>query len=101
VSESGSRLLIDQCERDGGMTRCSIDRSTLTPREYVLKDHSGTSRFSLSLRNYGQLNGIVWPQTIEAVSDSGRILIELRDIEINGELPATAFHPAPRAELLQ
>lgn len=100
VTENGSQLLISQSQDEGTTMKCRVDRGTLTPREYALEDRAGVRRFELSLTDYGEFNKVVWPQRIEAVSDSGRILIELRDIEINGEIPDTAFHPAARAELL-
>jgi outer membrane lipoprotein-sorting protein len=100
VTESGSQLLISQRQDEGAIMKCWVDRGTLTPREYALQDRAGVRRFTLLLTDYGEFNNVVWPQRIEAISDSGRILIELRDIEINGEIPDTAFHPAARAELL-
>ena len=46
---------------------------------------------------YADFNGIAWPQRIQAVGPSGRITIDLSEIEINGELPPAAFRPPARA----
>lgn len=80
--------------------RCDVDRATLTPRRYLIFDEQGHQRFSLTLSQYRQFGQIVWPTRIIAVSDSGTVEVELRDLEINPELPATAFVPPHRAEKL-
>jgi len=79
---------------------CRIDRKTLTPREYEMRDANGHKRFTLKLDRYSTINGIAWPLRLEAISDRGKVLIELHDVEINGEIPADAFRPPARAEKL-
>ena len=101
IRESGAQLLLDQRRMDGTTLLCRIDRKTLTPRRYAIQDNTGTERFSLSLNRYIEIGGIVWPREIEAVSGNGSILIELHDIEINGEPPPTAFRPPARAEKVE
>lgn len=122
------RLFSKQPSDDSTTISCEIDRATLTPRRYTVNDSGGTARFTLTLSDYAEFplgNGgagfqpassrpstqdagskpalqkmIVWPRKIEAVSESGRILVELREVEINGDLPPAAFHPPARAEKL-
>jgi outer membrane lipoprotein-sorting protein len=101
VRADDGKLLITEPNDDGTTMSCGVDRKTLTPRRYVLKDRGGTIRVTLTLGNYGEFNGIAWPRTIEADSESGRIMIELREVEINGDIPPEAFHPPARAEKLQ
>jgi outer membrane lipoprotein-sorting protein len=101
ATEHGDRLLVLQANADGTVMTCDVDRKTLTPRRYVLRDDRGVQRFSLALSRYADFgNGIVWPRRIEAISESGQILIDLRDVEINGDLPPAAFRPPARAEKL-
>jgi outer membrane lipoprotein-sorting protein len=96
--EEGNRLILIHAEPDGMTMTCEVDRKTLTPRRYTLKDPKGATRFALVLSRYIEISGTVWPRRIEASSDSGRIRIDLRDVEINGELPPAAFRPPARAE---
>ncbi|HEY1629606.1 MAG TPA: hypothetical protein VGF52_07085, partial [Tepidisphaeraceae bacterium] len=96
ADESGPRLVLKQQTNDATIL-CEVDRKTLTARRYLLRDRQGQDRFTLTLSRYAQFNGIVWPRRIEAVSDAGRIVIDLHDVQINGELPASAFHPPARA----
>jgi outer membrane lipoprotein-sorting protein len=101
AEEYGDRLLVRQANADGTVMTCDVDRKTLTPRRYVLRDHRGVQRFALSLSRYADFgNGVVWPRRIEATSETGQILIDLREVEINGDLPPAAFKPPARAEKL-
>jgi outer membrane lipoprotein-sorting protein len=77
-----------------------VDRPTLTPRKYSMLDERGRTRFTLSLEQYRQFGQVVWPTKLTAVSESGTVEIELRDVEINPELEETAFVPPRRAEKL-
>jgi outer membrane lipoprotein-sorting protein len=79
---------------------CIVDRTTLTPRRYELIDDQGNRRFSLALDRYATVNNLVWPRRLVATSEQGTINIELREIEINGDLPRGAFVPPRRAERL-
>jgi outer membrane lipoprotein-sorting protein len=97
ADESGPRLILKQQADDGTTIVCEVDRKTLTARRYVLRDRQGQDRFTLTLSRYAEFNNIVWPRRIEAVSPAGRIVIDLHDVQINGELPPAAFRPPPRA----
>jgi hypothetical protein len=92
-----ARLILKRQTNDGATIVCEIDRESLTARRYVLRDGEGRERFTLTLSRYAEFNGIAWPRRIEAISPSGRILIDLHDVEINGALPSGAFHPPGRA----
>lgn len=93
-------LIVREKRPDGTTVVCHIDRSTLTARRYELLDEHGRKRFTLTLSDYADFHGVVWPRRIDALSDAGRILIELRDVEINEALPEAAFHHPARAEKL-
>lgn len=89
---------------DGAPTRgydsrlhCEVDRRTLTPRRYVYDD-SGQRQFELTLDRYRVVNGIPWPHRLVATGAMGRVVIEQRNVEINGELAPNAFVPPRRAE---
>jgi outer membrane lipoprotein-sorting protein len=102
AQEKGDQLLVRQENSDGTVMNCEVDRKTLTPRRYVLRDDRGAQRFALSLGRYMDFGGggIVWPRRIEASSETGQILIDLRDVEINGDIPPGAFKAPARAEKL-
>ena len=82
----------------GQTTVARIDRSTLTVREYRLIDAAGRTRFTLSLGQYHDFNGVIWPTRLVAQSDQGRIDVQLRDAEFNRTLPPRAFVPPHGAE---
>jgi hypothetical protein len=100
MEDRGSMLLIRDIRPDGSVLICQADRPTLTPRRYTLVDPRGISRFTLELDRYEIIGGIPWPKRLRALSDAGRIDVELRDVELNGELPEGAFVPPRRAEKL-
>jgi hypothetical protein len=97
AEDSVTRLILKQQADNGATIVCEVDRKTLTARRYILRNRDFQQRFQLTLSRYAEFNGIVWPQRIEAVGPSGSITIDLREIEINGELPSAAFHPPARA----
>jgi hypothetical protein len=101
LQERGNELVATRAEADGGRLVCVIDRRTITARSFKLVDANGRERFSLKLDRYAESNGRVWPRRIEAKSEEGgELRFELREVEINGELPAGAFRPPPRAQRL-
>jgi outer membrane lipoprotein-sorting protein len=93
---SGSHLLVTQPASDGMTLTATIDRDTLTVRRCALTDASGHERFSLTLDKYRVIGPTVWPSRIDADSDTGKISIEMRDVELN-DAPPTAFKPPARA----
>jgi hypothetical protein len=100
MRSTNDRLLVEKEQDDGTNIFCAIDRATLTPRVYRLVDPNGTTRFELTLDHYAQFDDIVWPTRVSAKSDRGEILINLKTVEINGEIPDRAFVPPRRAEKL-
>ena len=100
VKSSGRRLDVSKVDENGLTISCEIDRPTLTPRKYRMIDEKGTTRFTLTLDHYAQFGDNVWPRRVVAISDRGEIDIDLKSIEINGEIPEQAFKPPKRAEKL-
>ncbi len=100
VKSSGSELVVSKADESGANIFCEIDRRTLTPRKYRMTDDKGATRFTLTLSRYAQFGDAVWPQRVVAISDRGEIDIDLKSIEINGEIPELAFKPPRRAEKL-
>jgi outer membrane lipoprotein-sorting protein len=96
----GSKLLVRRVTPGEAVVVCEVDRQTLTPRKYSMLDDKGVTRFTLSLEQYRQFGPVVWPTKLAAISESGTVEIELRDVEINPELEAAAFVPPRRAEKL-
>ena len=97
ADDNGPRLVLKLAADNGATIICEIDRNTLTARRYILRDGEDWQQFTLTLSQYADFAGIPWPQKIEAEGPSGRITIDLNEIEINGELPSAAFHPPARA----
>jgi hypothetical protein len=85
---------------DGQRILCEVDRATLTPRLYTLIDPAGAQRLTLAEDRYKQINGISWPTRLVARSEGGTIVVEMSEIELNGDLPPGAFVPPRRAERL-
>lgn len=82
------------------MLRCDVDRRSLTPMRFTLLDTTGKPRFTLDLSDYRQIAGEPVPFRYVATSDDGRIIIALREVELNTDLPVGAFMPPKRAEKL-
>ncbi len=82
--------------------RCEIDRPTLTPRRFVVVDQGAGEATSseLLLDKYDTVNMIVWPMRMRLRSPTGEVMVRIREIEINGEIPAGAFVPPARAKAL-
>lgn len=83
---------------DGRRVTCRVDRLTLTPRDYEMRDVQGRRRFRFALSHYQPVHGIPWPMKLAARSADGDIEVRLKDVELNGELAPNAFKPPRRAE---
>ena len=97
IDKGGPRFVVERWI-DGKKIDREVERSTLTPRLYVLSDQSGVKRFTLSEQEYQVIGGIPWPTRLIARSDSGTIDLKLQDVELNAELPSAAFVPPRRAQ---
>src|SRR5437660_1751885 len=86
VRDAGAKLIGSSSQADA-VVRCEVDRRTLTPRKYVMLDPAGVMRFTLDLSDYRLLAGdIPFPFRYVATSDEGKIIVALREVELNGEL---------------
>ena len=99
TTRRGDTLLCSATIDDARVT-CEVDGQTLTPRRYVLRDPEGNERFSLTLSNYKVINDTPFAHRYTARSEFGEIIIETRDVELNGDLAPAAFTPPRRAEKL-
>ena len=98
--EGDTLFVVRRSEDDDNDTlTCEVDRRTLTPRRYVYE--SSADRFELRLDRYRDVNGIPWATRLVASSGAGRVTVEQREVEINGELATNAFTPPRRAEKRQ
>lgn len=99
VIDSGGPRFSIRTPLDQGQTMIAhIDRGTLTVRQYRLADPTGVTRFTLTPMDYRVIGTAIWPTRLIAQSDSGRIEVELRDVEINGNVSPQAFIPPPGAQ---
>ena len=96
----GDRKWLDVRRRlaDGRTIACRVDRATLTPRRYEMRDAAGRLRFRLALADYHVVAGIPWPMALSARSGDGKIDVRMKDVELNQELAPTAFRPPRRAQ---
>ncbi|MEA2709076.1 MAG: hypothetical protein QOF78_1677 [Phycisphaerales bacterium] len=96
----GGKLIYRAKLDDRATIRCEIDRRTLTPRKYLVSDTGGETRFTLELSDYRDVGGHVFAHRYAATSEQGKILVALRDVELNGGLAPNALRPPRRAEKL-
>lgn len=97
VSSTSREHIVRGRDAAGATVRCIIDRRTLTPTRFDYIDSTGTARASLQLQRYRDVDGHLWPMRMAFDSDEGSIVIIMRDIEINAEVPDAAFRPPARA----
>jgi len=105
ATEHGNIMRFRQKRSDGTSLICDVKRQTLTPRLYLLVDASNKTQFSLRLDRYEMTSTgadqVPWPRHITASSSSGLIEVDLREVELNADLPPAAFAPPRRAEKLK
>jgi hypothetical protein len=98
--ERADRYLFKRTNPDGSRLYCRVDRKTLTVRNYSLMA-GAKERFSLSLSHYSLIGDVPFAHRLIATSETGAVQVDLRDVELNGEIPAGAFAPPRRAEKLK
>jgi outer membrane lipoprotein-sorting protein len=96
--QDSRRLLVHRDVPGEPTVLCEVDRQTLTPRRYSLLDDRGATRFTLTLDRYQTFGATVWPTRLVATSDGGIVEVQLRQVDVNPDLPPTAFTPPRRAE---
>jgi outer membrane lipoprotein-sorting protein len=79
------------------ITSCVVERDTLTPTRYEVRAHDGILLYAIRLENYRQIGAIIWPCRIAFESGANSMSINLRDVELNGEVNPNAFTPPPGA----
>jgi outer membrane lipoprotein-sorting protein len=97
VTDSGTQLILT-APFDDMRVRCEVDRRALVPTRYTLADDRDVTRFTLTLADYRMHDDVPYPHRVTAVSETGNILLELSDVELNTELAERAFVPPRRAE---
>jgi len=80
---------------------CEIDRKTLTPTRFTLPAGSGNPDRHLLLSRYIAVDEHVWPGRMQLVDNTGSIIIRFGTVELNDEIPPSAFTPPRRARLIQ
>src|SRR5690606_22433153 len=89
---AGNQIINRQSLPDGSTLRSIINRDTLTVRQHQVIAPDGRQRFALLLDRYRTVGQAAWPQHIEARSAAGRIIIDVRTMELN-EAIESAFQP--------
>ena len=79
---------------------CEIERLTLTPRRFVVPGREGSAPSTLRLDEYEVVGSTVWPMRWHLQGATGEIVVRVRELELNGRLPAEAFTPPARAGAL-
>ncbi|MEO6436509.1 MAG: hypothetical protein ABIP55_12225 [Tepidisphaeraceae bacterium] len=88
-------------QTDGLTIQCDVDGRTLLPMRYTLQDHRGRTRFSLTLGDYRMIGETPYPHRVRADSESGRVLVQFDEVELNTDLAPGAFVPPRRAEKIE
>lgn len=99
VRSETDRTLTLEASAQGGTLTTTLDRPTRTVRRYRLVDDHGVERFTLTLGQYRDFAGTIWPTKIEAKSASGTITVETSELQPNVAASA-AFTPPSRAKRL-
>ncbi len=97
----GDQLILTQQKPGEPTIICTVDRRTLSPREFKMVDAGNVERFGLKLEDYTEANGAIWPCKVTAVSSAGTVVVQLDDVDINAGLPGGAFVPPAGAEKLK
>lgn len=75
---------------------CSIDRRTLTAREFAA-DGDASQSWSVQLNDYRMIDLVPWPYEIVVQSPDGRFELHFHEAMLNSELSSSAFTPPPGA----
>ena len=94
----GPRFELSKPIEQGQTMIASVDRATLTVRQYRLLGPSTALRFTLDLAQYRDFHGLPWPTRMVATNNGSRIDLELTDPQLNVPLPPRAFVPPRGAE---
>ncbi len=100
VERRGPNLLVRKTLDDRSAVTSTVDRATLTPRVYIVTDPRGKTRFELTMSQYRETGGVVWPTLLVATSEQGKVTIEMRDVELTGRISPKTFVPPRRSEKL-
>ena len=76
--------------------KAAIDRRTLTVTECRVRS-AREEVSSVTLGRYRLIDDIVWPTRLDAASGGRRFIVELSNVELNGELRPGVFAPPPGA----
>ncbi len=83
-------------------TLCVIDRATLTPQRFTtgFTSSTPTATSEIIFSDYRLVSGIPWAHHLHLTSPGGTVSISMSDVELNVELPPSAFVPPARARQL-
>jgi len=104
VTSSDDAIILRRRQPDGSAEICMVDRATATARQFKVLDPTGRQRFSLSMTDYRDISGFIWPLRLSATSSAaadqggGRIDVVFTDLEFNGDLAPGAFVPPADAQ---
>ena len=93
--DGGPVVIGERRARPGGLPAivCEVHRATLTPRRYTVLDDTGASRSTRTLTRYRDFDGILWPASVEATSDTGTVTVLIDSARFNEAPPPAAFVP--------
>ena len=99
--ERTAKDLVLTAPHDKGLhLSCYVDSRALVPWLYLLQDDGDRTRFSLNLDDFRMVGQLPYPHRVQAESESGRIVVQLEEVELNEDLAPAAFKPPRRAEKL-
>jgi len=102
ASSTPTSITASSADTTSTPTFCQIDRATLTPQRFTSggKDASIAAISEIFFSDYRLLGAIPWPHRLHLTSPGGTVIVSMSDVELNAELPPSAFVPPARARQL-
>lgn len=96
-ASTSDALTLRAAVEEGGRIDCSVDRDTLTITRCELFDPDAGRIMTVAMDRYRMVGPAPVPRRVALRSTRGDITIYIDSVEINVDLPATAFTPPRRA----
>jgi hypothetical protein len=100
VSDHDDILLLAGAAMDCSDVLCQVHRPTLTPTRFTVRCGGDRATGVVELSHYVAVGPTIWPSRLRFKQADHVIEVRLHTVEINGDLPPTAFKPPSRARRL-
>lgn len=102
VSSTPTSITAKSATANFTQTICVIDRATLIPQRFTAGDQTASAGLisEIFFYDYRLIGGIPWAHRLHLTSPGGTVVVNMSDVELNAELPPSAFVPPARAKQL-